>query len=259
MGVRANLAATLAIGAFDVVHGFEPGLPSLSSAALLEAETTTAATFLSTERIAVPPRKNQRAKFLARVDALLGTSEAAIERASERFPGDYETIPLGVDTDALRPGGEAKGDRRRARARPERGREGRAPAPADAARLGGRARAHGAAHAPPDDPAVGARPGAHALAREARRAPRHARPRRPIFVPAPGGSARLLLEAKACGCAIADPAGLADQPELAAAAVARLAEDDALRARSGAEARAQALAGGLRPPRRAARADLRRR
>src|SRR6478736_3231646 len=103
MGVRANLAATLALGGFDVVHGFEPGLPSLSSAALLEAETTTAATFLSTERIAVPPRKNQRAKFLARVDAMLGTSETAVERATERFPGDYERIPLGVDTTAFAP------------------------------------------------------------------------------------------------------------------------------------------------------------
>ena len=103
VGVRANLAAILALGSFDVVHGFEPGLPSLSSTALLEAETTAAATFLSTERIAVPPRKNQRAKFLARVDALLGTSEAAIERARERFPGDYDRIPLGVDTDAFSP------------------------------------------------------------------------------------------------------------------------------------------------------------
>ena len=92
MGVRANLAATLAIGAFDVVHGFEPGLPSLSSTALLEAETTTAATFFSTERIAVPPRKNQRAKFLARVDALLGTSDdgdrARIGAVPGRLPDD---------------------------------------------------------------------------------------------------------------------------------------------------------------------------
>ena len=77
VGVRANLTATLALGHFDIVHGFEPGLPSLSSTALLEAETTTAATFLSTERIAVPPRKNQRAKFLARVDVLLGTRRPA--------------------------------------------------------------------------------------------------------------------------------------------------------------------------------------
>ena len=45
MGVRANLAATLALGAFDVVHGFEPRLPSLLQMAPLEAETTTAATF----------------------------------------------------------------------------------------------------------------------------------------------------------------------------------------------------------------------
>ena len=108
MGVRANLAATLALGAFDVVHGFEPGLPSLSSTALLEAETTTAATFFSTERIAIAPRKNQRAKFLARVDALLGTSEAAVERASERYPGDYQTIPLGIDTEVFAPARKRK-------------------------------------------------------------------------------------------------------------------------------------------------------
>jgi len=63
-----------------------------------------------------------------------------------------------------------------------------------------------------------------------------------VFVPAPGGSARLLLEAKSSGCAIADPAGLADQPELAAASVARLAEDDAHRTRAGAESRTQAEA-----------------
>ena len=31
VGVRANLAVALAAGGFDVVHGFEPGLPSLSS------------------------------------------------------------------------------------------------------------------------------------------------------------------------------------------------------------------------------------
>jgi predicted metal-dependent phosphoesterase TrpH len=63
-----------------------------------------------------------------------------------------------------------------------------------------------------------------------------------IFVPAPGGSARLLLEARSSGCAIAEPAGVAAQPELAAAAVGRLLDDDGLTARLGAEMRAQALA-----------------
>src|ERR671931_556 len=37
VGVRANLAVALAAGRFDVVHGFEPGLPSLSYLALRDA------------------------------------------------------------------------------------------------------------------------------------------------------------------------------------------------------------------------------
>src|SRR6266403_1141890 len=37
VGVRANLAVALAEGRFDVVHGFEPGLPSLSYLALRHA------------------------------------------------------------------------------------------------------------------------------------------------------------------------------------------------------------------------------
>ena len=61
-----------------------------------------------------------------------------------------------------------------------------------------------------------------------------------IVVPAPTGSARLRLEAMAAGAALAEPPGVAAQPELAAAALARLAEDDALRERRGREARAAA-------------------
>jgi predicted metal-dependent phosphoesterase TrpH len=59
-------------------------------------------------------------------------------------------------------------------------------------------------------------------------------------VPAPGGSPRVRLEAAAAGCAVAEPAGVAEQPELAAAAVARLAEDDAYRDRRAAAAHASA-------------------
>jgi len=240
MGVRANLATTLSLGEFDVVHGFEPGLPSLSSAALVEAETTTAATFLSTERITVPPRKNQRAKFLARVDALLGTSESAIERASERFPGDYETIPLGVDTTAFAPAGK------------------RRLVVVELA-PGQSAVARSVLHVLPTLPGwevvlartapLTRRPTIPAAVRDRARTRSLVKPdaRRTtladasIFVPAPGGSDRLLLEARSSGCAVADPAGLADQPELAAASVARLAEDDELRFGLAAEARALAL------------------
>src|ERR687884_1558745 len=45
VGVRANLALALARGRFDVVHGFEPALPSLSYLALLEARALSAAPF----------------------------------------------------------------------------------------------------------------------------------------------------------------------------------------------------------------------
>ena len=38
VGVRANLALALAPGRYDVVHGFEPGLPSLSYLALRDAQ-----------------------------------------------------------------------------------------------------------------------------------------------------------------------------------------------------------------------------
>src|SRR6266478_4942896 len=37
VGVRANLAVALGAGGFDIVHGFEPGLPSLSYLALRDA------------------------------------------------------------------------------------------------------------------------------------------------------------------------------------------------------------------------------
>jgi hypothetical protein len=46
---------------------------------------------------------NARPRLLARVDALLATSEEAAAAARERFPGDYTVISDGVDTDRLRP------------------------------------------------------------------------------------------------------------------------------------------------------------
>jgi predicted metal-dependent phosphoesterase TrpH len=61
-----------------------------------------------------------------------------------------------------------------------------------------------------------------------------------IFVPGVEGLRRVTLEAAAAGCAIARPRGVEAQPELAAAAAARLAEDDELREREGASARADA-------------------
>ena len=43
VGVRANLALALAEGGYDVVHGFEPGLPSLSYLALRNTDALSVA------------------------------------------------------------------------------------------------------------------------------------------------------------------------------------------------------------------------
>src|SRR5207248_2809670 len=61
-----------------------------------------------------------------------------------------------------------------------------------------------------------------------------------IFVPGIVGLRRVTLEASAAGCALVRPNGVETQPELAAAATARLAEDEQLREREGASARADA-------------------
>src|ERR671933_487746 len=75
VGARANLSLALALGRFDVVHGFEPGLPSLSYLALRDAQALSVATFVSEHRLAYPPGRAQRERLLARVDALLATSK----------------------------------------------------------------------------------------------------------------------------------------------------------------------------------------
>src|SRR5439155_1363877 len=58
-----------------------------------------------------------------------------------------------------------------------------------------------------------------------------------IFLPALTGLARVKLEAQAAGAALAEPPGMREQPELAAAALARLAEDADFRARTATAAR----------------------
>ncbi len=108
VGVRANLALALVHGAFDVVHGFEPGVPSLSYLALRDTDALAVATFLSADRIFYPPAKAQRVRLLGRVDALLAISEEVAAAAAERLPGDYTVIPLGVDLKLFRPAKKLK-------------------------------------------------------------------------------------------------------------------------------------------------------
>jgi predicted metal-dependent phosphoesterase TrpH/glycosyltransferase involved in cell wall biosynthesis len=239
VGARANLSLALALGRFDVVHGFEPGLPSLSYLALRDAQALAVATFLSAERLGYPPGKAQRERLLGRLDALLATSEETAEAAAIRFPGHYTIVPEGIDLDLFQPARKRKlvvlewkpAERPLVRAvfrafdelpgwelillrtKPLTGR------PTIPRSLRGR---------------ISVRTGRDGAAR----APLLAGAS--IFVPALEGLRRVALEAAAAGCAIAAPAGTAEQPELAGAEVARLAEDEAFRTRRAAAARTSA-------------------
>src|SRR5918911_5526318 len=239
VGVRANLSFALAAGRYEVVHGFERGLPSLSYLALRDAEALAVATFLSPERLTYPPGKAQRERLLGRLDALVATGEDVAAAAAVRFPGEYAVVSPGVDLDLFRPGAKQRlavmewrpAERFLARAVIRVLRElpdwklvllrtkplsGRAYVPADLRhRVELRTARDGRSRAP--------------ILNEAS-----------IFVPALTGLRRVALEAAAAGAATAAPPGMREQPELAAAALARLAEDDDLRRREGEKARAAA-------------------
>ena len=103
VAVRANLRLALTRGRFDVVHGFEPGLPSISYLALTSTEALTAATFFSVDRLGYPARRSRRDRLRTRIDALLATSAETAGSAAERFEGDYGVIPLGVDLERFKP------------------------------------------------------------------------------------------------------------------------------------------------------------
>jgi predicted metal-dependent phosphoesterase TrpH/glycosyltransferase involved in cell wall biosynthesis len=236
VGVRANLSAALARGRFDVVHGFEPGLPSLSYLALRDAQGPTVASFFSPERLGYPPGKAQREKLLARIDALVASSPEAAHAAAQRYPGEYRIIEEGVDVDLFRPGEKRQlvvlewrpGGRPLTRAVVRALRKlpdwelvflrtkALTVSPSIPAKLRGRAHV---------------------------RTARDGRSRAPIlneaaiFVPALDGLPRVELEAAAAGAAIASPPGMQEQPELAAAALARIAENEPLRGKLSAEAR----------------------
>jgi hypothetical protein len=239
VGVRANLSLALQLGRFDVVHGFEPGLPSLSYLALREAPALTVASFLSPERLGYPPGRAQRDRLLARLDALVATSEETAEAAAVRFPGQFHVLPEGVDPELLRPGRKRKLIVFEWR-------------PNERPLLRGALRELASL---PDwelvllrtKPLTGRPSVPRALrdrvhVRTARDGSTRARllAEAGVFVPALAGLGRVRLEAAAAGCAIAAPPGTSRQPELAGAELARLAEDEEYRARKAEQAKAEA-------------------
>ena len=228
VGVRANLRLALSRGEYDVVHGVEPGLPSISYLALTSAHTLTAATFFSAERLGYPARRSRRDRLNIRVDALLATSEETAGAAAKRFPGEFRLIPLGVDLELFRPA-------------PKR------DVIALELEIAGRPVTRSVLRSLRDlpdwelrllhtkplayRPAIPRSVRSRVLVRSTRRPEQRAAALRDaaIFVPAPGGEARLALEAAACGVALADVGD-----------VAALATDQARRLELASRARADA-------------------
>jgi hypothetical protein len=239
VGVQANLRQALAQGNYDLVHGFDPGVPSLSYLALRDTDALAVATFASANRLGYPPARSQREKLLARLDALIALSDSVRAAAEERFPGDYRVLSPGVDTALFSP--ERKQQTIVVELRPNE-------------RVVARGIVHALRELPNWDvvllrtrPLIGRPAIPRALAGRVHvRTARDAAGRAAIlnsasiFVPGVEGLRRVTLEAAASGCAIARPSGIESQPELAAAATARLAEDDALRDREAANARSEA-------------------
>jgi hypothetical protein len=239
VGLRANLALALSQRRYEVVHGFEPGLPSLSYLALRDNEALSVATFLSEERLGYPPARAQRERLLGRIDALAATSEAVAEAAAVRFPGRYRIVSPGFDPELFAPA-----PKRRVVILEWR------PSERQLMRAVTRALAE-----LPDwelvllrtKPLAG-RP-SHPRALRGRVSVRTARSgaarggilaEAAVFAPALGGLDRVLLEARGSGCAIAAPPGRDEQPELVGAEVSRLGEDDGFRARRQKQAQAEA-------------------
>jgi predicted metal-dependent phosphoesterase TrpH len=241
LGIRANLELALAADLFDIVHGHDPGLPSLSYLALREGNGLGVATFHSPERLGYPPGRRQRGRFLARVDALTAVGDATLEAARTRFPGDYRLLPFGIDASVFRPGRQHKRfvlewrpdelARARAALRTVRSLPGWELVLLRTRPLSGR-------------PYVPRALRERVFVRRAFDPESRARELRGAagFVPALSGSSRLRLEAAAAGVPALDPPGSRAQPELVGAALARAAEDGDWR-RSLAEEGAREAAG----------------
>jgi predicted metal-dependent phosphoesterase TrpH len=245
VGARANLSLALALGRFDVVHGFEPGLPSLSYLALRDAQALTVATFVSPDRLGYPPGRAQRERLLARLDALVATSEETATAAALRFPGPYTVVSPGVDLELFAP--RPKRQLAVAEWRP-------AERPLTRALLRTMEELPGWELVFLRTKPLSGRPTIPRSLRDrvSVRTARDGPSRAPllgeaaIFVPALAGLGRVELEAAAAGCAIAAPRGTSTQPELAGAELARLAEDTAFRERRQRESRERAAGQSFR-------------
>src|SRR6185503_19960079 len=190
-----------------------------------------------------PPGRAQRERLLARVDALLATSEEVAEAAAVRFPGRYELVPHGIDSELFAP---AKKKQLVVMEWRQTERPLLRALVRELAQQAGWELVLLRTRVPASRPAVSPRLRGRMRVRTARTGAARAELLRAasIFVPAAEGLRRLVAEAQTAGVAIAAPPGRAEQPELAAAETAMMIEDEAFRGRRAAESleTAEALA-----------------
>jgi predicted metal-dependent phosphoesterase TrpH/glycosyltransferase involved in cell wall biosynthesis len=236
IGVRANLELALGADSFDVLHAHEPGLPSLSYLALRDSRALSVATFHSPERLAYPPGKKQRERLLSRIDGLTAVGEETLSAARARFPGDYRSLPYGIELDRIRASRPAdrflfewRADelaRGRAALRELRELPGWELVFVRTSPLSGRPYVPRALR---DRVSVRTALDGESRARLLVGAAG--------LVPAQRGLSRFRAEAAAAGVPLVDPAGASEQPELVGAALGRLAADPDWRRQQSAEAR----------------------
>jgi predicted metal-dependent phosphoesterase TrpH len=236
IGVRANLELALGADSFDVLHAHEPGLPSLSYLALRNSQAISVATFHSPERLAYPPSKKQRERLLSRIDGLTAVGEETLSAARARFPGDYQSLPYGIELDRIRASRPAerflfewRADelaRGRAALRELRGLPGWELVFVRTSPLSGRPYVPRALR---DRVSVRTALDGESRARLLVGAAG--------LVPAQRGLRRFRAEAAAAGVPLVDLPGASEQPELVGAALGRLAADPDWRRQQAAEAR----------------------
>jgi predicted metal-dependent phosphoesterase TrpH len=236
IGVRANLELALGADSFDVLHAHEPGLPSLSYLALRDSQAISVATFHSPERLAYPPSKKQRERLLSRIDGLTAVGEETLAAARARFPGDYQSLPYGIELDRIRASRPAerflfewRADELahgRAALRELRGLPGWELVFVRTSPLSGRPYVPRALR---DRVSVRTALDGESRARLLVGAAG--------LVPAQRGLRRFRAEAAAAGVPLVDLPGASEQPELVGAALGRLAADPDWRRQQAAEAR----------------------
>ncbi|MFH1688854.1 MAG: glycosyltransferase family 4 protein [Candidatus Eisenbacteria bacterium] len=111
--MRGKVRRMLLAERFDVLHLHEPLMPWLCLAVLAEAEVPVVGTFHANNDGALGYRlfRPLLENYVARLDARIAVSAAAVRTVSRHFGGDYTVIPNGVDIERFSPAARARDGR----------------------------------------------------------------------------------------------------------------------------------------------------